>query len=137
MNGANKAMKNKPYTYEVIEWVNRQKTGKMIPKTVEAYTMFDVNKTVMRCLVKNMAMFGLGLYIYAGEDLPEAPAPELITQEQVLELVKLIAEAKTNMNALLTNLNWGISKLEDIQLASFESVKQTLEAKIKRDGEVK
>ena len=25
----------------------------------------------MRCLVKNLAMFGLGLYIYAGEDLPE------------------------------------------------------------------
>ena len=25
----------------------------------------------MRCLTKNLAMFGLGLYIYAGEDLPE------------------------------------------------------------------
>ena len=34
--------------------------------------MFDINKTVMRCLVKNLAMFGLGLYIYAGEDLPNA-----------------------------------------------------------------
>lgn len=40
-------------------------------RTVEAMTMFDVNKAVMRCLVKNLAMFGLGLYIYAGEDLPE------------------------------------------------------------------
>ena len=37
---------------------------------VEAATMFDINKTIMRCLVKNLAMFGLGLYIYAGEDLP-------------------------------------------------------------------
>lgn len=35
-------------------------------------TMFDINKTIMRCLTKNLAMFGLGLYIYAGEDLPEA-----------------------------------------------------------------
>ena len=33
--------------------------------------MFDINKTIMRCLTKNLAMFGLGLYIYAGEDLPE------------------------------------------------------------------
>jgi hypothetical protein len=33
--------------------------------------MFDINKTLMRCLTKNLAMFGLGLYIYAGEDLPE------------------------------------------------------------------
>ena len=34
-------------------------------------TTFDINKAVMRCLTKNLAMFGLGLYIYAGEDLPE------------------------------------------------------------------
>lgn len=39
--------------------------------TVKAATMFDINKTIMRCLTKNLAMFGLGLYIYAGEDLPE------------------------------------------------------------------
>lgn len=38
---------------------------------VPAATMFDINKTIMRCLTKNLAMFGLGLYIYAGEDLPE------------------------------------------------------------------
>jgi len=38
-------------------------------------TMFDINKTVMRCLTKNLAMFGLGLYIYAGEDLPEDNTP--------------------------------------------------------------
>ena len=35
--------------------------------------MTEVNKTIMRCLTKNLAMFGLGLYIYAGEDLPETP----------------------------------------------------------------
>ena len=33
--------------------------------------MTEINKTIMRCLTKNLAMFGLGLYIYAGEDLPE------------------------------------------------------------------
>ena len=38
--------------------------------------MFDVNKAIMRCLVKNLAMFGLGLYVYAGEDLPEDAAPQ-------------------------------------------------------------
>ncbi|MBR5306856.1 MAG: DUF1071 domain-containing protein [Oscillospiraceae bacterium] len=63
MDGANKAMKATPYTY-LTKW------GK--EKTCEAATMFDVNKTIMRCLVKNLAMFGLGLYIYAGEDLPES-----------------------------------------------------------------
>jgi hypothetical protein len=61
MDGANKAMMATPYTYQT-------RYGE---KTVEAATMFDINKTLMRCLTKNLAMFGLGLYIYAGEDLPE------------------------------------------------------------------
>lgn len=66
MDGANKAMRSEPYQY----------TTKFGTKTVDAATMMDINKTVMRCLVKNLAMFGLGLYIYAGEDLPEAEAEE-------------------------------------------------------------
>ncbi len=61
MDGANKAMMAKPYTYKT----------KFGEKVVDAATMFDINKTLMRCLTKNLAMFGLGLYIYAGEDLPE------------------------------------------------------------------
>lgn len=46
-------------------------TTKYGKKIVAACTMFEVNKAIMRCLVKNLAMFGLGLYIYSGEDLPE------------------------------------------------------------------
>lgn len=66
MNGANRAMKRVPYKY----------TTKYGEKSVDAATMMDINKTIMRCLVKNLAMFGLGLYIYAGEDLPEAEQEE-------------------------------------------------------------
>ncbi len=66
MDGANKAMKAQAYTYKVKDWKTRQS----IEKEVAPATMFDINKTIMRCLVKNLAMFGLGLYIYAGEDLP-------------------------------------------------------------------
>ena len=40
-------------------------------KALKTADMFDINKAIMRCLTKNLAMFGLGLYIYAGEDLPE------------------------------------------------------------------
>ena len=38
--------------------------------------MTEINKTIMRCLTKNLAMFGLGLYIYAGEDLPEGESAD-------------------------------------------------------------
>lgn len=34
-------------------------------------TAFDVNSSIMRCFVKNIAMFGLGLYIYEGFKAPE------------------------------------------------------------------
>ena len=66
MNGVNKAMKETAYSYLVYDTFKRQ----YVEKTVNAATMFDINKTIMRCLVKNLAMFGLGLYVYAGEDLP-------------------------------------------------------------------
>lgn len=73
MNGANKAMKDDSYTYEVAnyKWENGKKARDgSVEKTVEQASMFDINKTLMRCLTKNLAMFGLGYYIYAGEDLP-------------------------------------------------------------------
>lgn len=76
MDGKNKAMKADPYTYKVKEYRNNKWTGNWIDRTVEPATMFDINKTIMRCLVKNLAMFGLGLYIYAGEDLPNSDDEE-------------------------------------------------------------
>ena len=38
---------------------------------VDKVTSFDVNKAIQRSLTKAVARHGLGLYIYAGEDLPE------------------------------------------------------------------
>lgn len=62
MDGKNKSMKKTAYSYST----------RYGDKQVDAATTFDINKTIMRCLVKNLAMFGLGIYIYAGEDLPES-----------------------------------------------------------------
>ena len=72
MNGANKAMKEEAYTYQVYDTFKKQ----YVEKTVNAATMFDINKAIMRCLVKNLAMFGLGLYVYAGEDIPNDEIPQ-------------------------------------------------------------
>ena len=106
MDSNNKAMKDKSYEY----------TTKYGKKTVAPATMFDINKTIMRCLVKNMAMFGLGLYIYAGEDLPEqeptqkqAPKQEMpkpkadikfATQDQINMLKALGYKGQTPPEAL-------------------------------------
>lgn len=89
MDGANQAMKAFPYTYQVKEYKGGRWTGGYTEKTVAPATMMDINKTIMRCLVKNLAMFGLGLYIYSGEDLPqgdesvEMPQTAEVSQEEV------------------------------------------------------
>ena len=70
MDGANKAQKHMAYTFKT-------KYGE---KSVEAATMFDINTAIMRCLTKNLAMFGLGHYIYAGEDLPKSVETRSISE---------------------------------------------------------
>jgi len=96
MDSSNKAMKKEQYTYSVKEYFNGKATGKTIEKTVEPATMFDINKTIMRCLVKNLAMFGLGLYIYAGEDLPEGV--EDASKDGKKEFEKMVTADKRAFN---------------------------------------
>lgn len=45
-------------------------------KAIKGPDAFEVNKAIVRCLTKAISMHGLGLYIYAGEDLPEASDDE-------------------------------------------------------------
>lgn len=42
---------------------------------VDSVTSFDANKAIQRSLTKACARHGLGLYVYAGEDLPEDCGP--------------------------------------------------------------
>jgi hypothetical protein len=121
MDGANKSMLKTSYTY----------TTRFGDKTVESATTFDINKTLMRCLVKNLAMFGLGIYIYAGEDLPEAevstPAP---------------AKAKPASNLIdlaVDDANWnGVVKYaKDNKALGFDKIGQQLSRKYNLSNEVK
>ena len=45
--------------------------------SADKVTSFDVNKTIQRSVTKAIARHGLGLYIYAGEDLPEATPEDI------------------------------------------------------------
>lgn len=102
MDENNEAMKAQPYSVTRSRWIWNQQAGKKVKTevevTIKAATMFEINATIMRCLVKNIAMFGLGSYIYAGEDLPQAdstpaptaaptqaPAPAMLSQAEVTE----------------------------------------------------
>lgn len=105
MDGANKAMLAQSYTYST----------RYGDKTVEAASMFDINKTLMRCLVKNLAMFGLGIYIYAGEDLPEGETTKVVApvkEEPVLEDLKKGTDNWNNVIKYVTaNKELGMEKI--------------------------
>lgn len=118
MDSANKAMKNKPYTYDT-----RYKKGVV----VEAATMFDINKTIMRCLAKNLAMFGLGLYIYAGEDLPESEAVNKNAKGQNPQQKTLSDKTTTELNELILEYSKSFNKsISDISKELTDLVKKPL-----------
>ena len=94
--------------------------NKSIP--VNAVTSFDVNKAIQRSLTKACARHGLGLYIYAGEDLPEGddaqpePAqnptiqgPSMATQEQIEYLTANATEEQCL--AMMSKYGAGLERL--------------------------
>ena len=48
-------------------------------RPIASPTAFDINTSIQRCLVKAIALHGLGLNIYAGEDLPDATGDDTPT----------------------------------------------------------
>ena len=113
MDSNNRAMKGEPYQVQTAKRTF----------TVNAATMFDINKTIMRCLTKNMAMFGLGLYVYSGEDYPESEAEEVKAkaEEQRMQLIAIIDTIK------------GASSVEELQnmwneLSAWHTNKQFVDA---------
>jgi hypothetical protein len=82
---------NKPITIEGTTTVN--KYGKEITTKLDS---FNVNTAIMRCMTKALSLHGLGLYIYAGDDLPQGDEPEsTIEADTMTDLFKAIEAATT------------------------------------------
>ena len=77
-------------------------------KAISNPDAFAVNTSMMRCLAKAIALHGLGLYIYAGEDLPEAPeeAPRGLPDSARSDYQVAIGEAASTekLNALKASI---------------------------------
>jgi len=56
-------------------------------KAIANPNAMDVNTAMQRCLVKTIALFGIGLYIYAGEDLPQEDPIDPSTLQRLLEAI--------------------------------------------------
>lgn len=95
--------------------------------STENVTSFDVNKAIQRSLTKACARHGLGLYIYAGEDLPEEEANEKqdtsrnIKNTAVNNLISGLAKARGKSDGEILNaLMRQISKPEGTTIESLE-----------------
>lgn len=79
----------------------------------------DVNDAKMRCLVKCIALFGLGLYIYAGEDIPEKRAS--MTKEKVPEGPKR-SQSTLPLGGTVPIGNWEGIPLSDLSETQIETL---------------
>ena len=80
--------------------------NKSIP--LDKVTSFDVNKAIQRSLTKACARHGLGLYVYAGEDLPEAEQPaqtEQPTGDRKITVATIVTLAAKYGKASVINEN--------------------------------
>lgn len=99
--------------------------NKSIP--LNAVTSYDVNKAIQRAATKAIARHGLGLYIYAGEDLPESSADTEPTKRPArrpasdsdkigitaaIELADELKEAKIDLSFVLRL--YGVDKFENL-----------------------
>ena len=95
--------------------------------SIENVTSFDVNKAIQRSLTKACARHGLGLYIYAGEDLPEEEANEKQDASRNAKniaannIISGLAKARGKSDAEILNaLMRQISKSEGTTIESLE-----------------
>ena len=95
--------------------------------SIENITSFDVNKAIQRSLTKACARHGLGLYIYAGEDLPEEEAAEKQDASRNAKntaannIISGLAKARGKSDAEILNaLMRQISKPEGTTIESLE-----------------
>lgn len=115
---------------------------------------FDINTSIQRCLVKAIALHGLGISVYSGEDLPHAeigneqyskPASNQVrplkavassdtqlTSPQLLYIKKLIKETNTDQSQLLAF--FGFDALEAIPKAEVNRVIKLLEGNRQEDA---
>jgi hypothetical protein len=92
---------------------------------------FAVNTAIMRCMTKALSLHGLGLYIYAGEDLPESEGSD-IDVGMMIDHLAAIEAAST------------IEELKDVYTTAYSACgsdknwqKKVIDAKEKRKGALK
>lgn len=102
-------------------------------------TSFDINTSIQRCLVKAIALHGIGLGLYTGEDLPKgasappkltevqqgkAKVPPKLSEEQQAKVRTLIKDVAGDEQKLL--IYFKVKSLGEIPASEYERVMKSL-----------
>jgi len=93
-------------------------------QTIEQPNAFQINTSIQRCLAKAIALHGLGLYIFRGEDLPEA---DPLNDKQLKEIDSLLRQIEDDAFTELVN-----SRIDSnsINQGNFSTAVAKLESKL-------
>jgi len=99
-------------------------------QTLEQPNAFQINTSIQRCLAKAIALHGLGLYIFRGEDLPEADS---LNGKQLKEIDSLLRQIEDDAFTELVN-----SRIDSnsINQGNFSTAVAKLESKLNSIKEV-
>jgi len=102
--------------------------------SLEDITSFNVNSTIQRSLTKAVARHGLGLYIYAGEDLPEekGDARETMPMQegQRQRIITAITNDLVKEEGILKQ--YSIKKLEELNSKQADEIILVIEKRSKK-----
>jgi len=101
-------------------------------KPVANPNAFQINTTRMRALTKCFSLFGLGHYIYAGEDLPSGTQEEerKVSESEIIELVELLEATQTDIPIFCEFFK--ADSLENLAADKFERAKFMLRSKLNK-----
>lgn len=107
--------------------------NKAIP--LDAVTSCDVVKSIQRALTKACARHGIGLYIYAGEDLPEGEEPVNVPKiKKVTVTPEQVAELEAELQR--TGARWNPATVKaDLDVKTWEHYMSVLRAKPDKEEE--
>ena len=102
---------------------------------LENITSFDVNKSIQRSLTKALARHGLGLYIYAGEDLPEIETERITPKDAVIlkNMVNKMDSEGAIYNMILKR--YEVKNFKDLTLKQYQDILSGLNEMARRNEE--
>lgn len=98
-------------------------------KAIKNPDSFQINTTMQRCLAKAIALHGLGLYIYAGEDLPAEEAEKTVSEEQQVAIQSLLDETGSDGSKFCRFFK--VEALSELHAKDYERAVAMLEKKRK------